>query len=44
MVEKVDLNCQVHNYDRQEESLKGKVRQINQASLSASKVVINANP
>ena len=44
MVEKVDVSCQVHNYDSGEEGLKDRARQINQMTVASGKIRINANP
>ena len=44
VLEKVDVSCQVHNYDNGEEGLKDRVRQINQMTVVSGKIRINANP
>ena len=44
MVEKVDLSCQLHNYETEEKGLKERVRQTNQVTLASGKATININP
>ena len=44
VVEKVDLSCQLHNYDSEEKGLKERVRQVNQISLASGKAKVNINP